>query len=115
MLPADSPARAAAAANPPVIVAWAGGKAPEGAVPPTFALAEELRRHGIAAVDAAGRSGKALYAYADQLASPCLVFVGEEELAAGTVKLRDTATREEQTLERQAAIARLRPAPTEPR
>lgn len=115
VLPADSPARAAAAASPPVIVAWAGGKAPEGALPPTFALAEELRRHGIAAVDAAGRSGKALYAYADQLASPCLAFVGEAELAAGTVKLRDTATREEQTLERQAAIARLRPAPTEPR
>ncbi len=116
VLPADSPARAAAQAIRPVVVAWAGGQPPEGASPtsPTFDLAEELRRQGIAAVDAGGRTGKALYAWVDQLASPWLAFVGEEELAAGTVRLRDTATREERTLERPAAIARLRTAPTEP-
>lgn len=117
VLPAHSPARAAAQANRPVLVAWAGGQLPEGAAPtsPTFDLAEELRRGGIAAVDAGGRTGKALYAYADQLASPWLAFLGEAELAAGTVKLRDTATREEHTLPRAEAIARLRAAPAETR
>ena len=117
VLPSHSPSRAAATAVRPVLVAWAGGKPPEGGAPtsPTFDLAEELRRAGFAAVDAAGRTGKALYAYADQLSSPWLAFLGEAELAAGAVKLRDTATREEQTLPRAEAIARLRPPATEPR
>lgn len=117
VLPAHSPARAAAKAVRQVLVAWAGGKVPEGESPtsPTFALAEELRRAGVAAIDAAGRSGKSLYAHAEQLASPWLAFLGEAELAAGTVKLRDTATREEQTLPRAEAIARLRLTATEPR
>jgi histidyl-tRNA synthetase len=117
VLPADSPARVAARAVRPVLVAWAGGQLPGGAGPtsPTFDLAEEFRRGGVAAVDAAGRTGKSLYAHAEQLSSPFLAFLGEAELAAGTVKLRDTASREEQTLPRAEAIARLRAASTEPR
>lgn len=109
VLPAHSPARGAANAVRPVLVAWAGGKSPDshGPASPTFALAEELRRAGIAAVDAAGRTGKGLYAYADQLASPWIAFVGEAELAAGTVQLRDTATRQEQTLPRAQALTEL--------
>jgi len=117
VLPAHSPARAAATAVRPVLVAWAGGRLPESESPtsPTFDLAEELRRAGVAAIDAAGRTGKALYAHADQLSSPWLAFLGEAELAAGTVKLRDTASRDEHTLARAEAIARLRAASTEPR
>jgi histidyl-tRNA synthetase len=116
VLPPHSPARAAATAVRPVLVAWAGGRPPEGGAPtsPTFDLAEELRRAGVAAVDAAGRSGRALYGYADHLSSPWIAFLGEAELAAGTVQLRDTATREERTLPRAEAIARLRPTASEP-
>jgi histidyl-tRNA synthetase len=55
-----------------------------------FAVAGELRAAGIAAEVYLGGSGmKAQMKYADRRLSPAAVIVGEDELAAGTVTLKD--------------------------
>ncbi len=55
-----------------------------------FAIAGELRAAGIAAEVYLGGSGmKAQMKYADRRMSPAAVIVGEDELAAGTVTVKD--------------------------
>lgn len=55
-----------------------------------FAIAGELRAAGVAAEVYLGASGmKAQMKYADRRLSPAAVIVGEDELAAGTVTIKD--------------------------
>ncbi len=55
-----------------------------------FKVAEELRSAGVAAEVYLGQSGmKAQMKYADRRLSPAAVIVGEDELAAGTVTIKD--------------------------
>jgi histidyl-tRNA synthetase len=55
-----------------------------------FALAREIRAAGIPAEVYLGQSGmKAQMKYADRRLSPAAVIVGEDELAAGTVTIKD--------------------------
>ncbi|WP_309092716.1 His/Gly/Thr/Pro-type tRNA ligase C-terminal domain-containing protein, partial [Phenylobacterium sp.] len=55
-----------------------------------FALAGEIRAAGIPAEVYLGQSGmKAQMKYADRRLSPAAVIVGEDELAAGTVTVKD--------------------------
>lgn len=62
-----------------------------------FKLATELRRAGIAAgVDLLNRSLKAQFKYADKFGAAYTLVVGGDELARGTVQLRDMASGEQQ-------------------
>ncbi|HEY5072806.1 MAG TPA: histidine--tRNA ligase [Caulobacteraceae bacterium] len=55
-----------------------------------FALAGELRRAGLAAEVYLGASGmRAQMKYADRRVSPAAVILGEDEIAAGTVTIKD--------------------------
>ena len=63
---------------------------------PALALAQRLRDVGLRAeMDHTGRSLKAQFKHADKLGAPRLVMVGGDELARGTVRVRDMQTREE--------------------
>ena len=105
VLPADSPARRTAAG--PVLVSIVGKAFSEGgAGAGVVGLLEELREAGIPCQEAAGR-GSRLFDLAESLGSPAIVFLGEDELAAGTLSIRTLATREQTTLPRSEAIARL--------
>ena len=71
--------------GPVVIVAF-----DDSAMADYFAVAAELRRAGIAAEVYLGRSGlKAQMKYADRRMSPAAVLIGGDELAAGTVTIKD--------------------------
>ena len=71
--------------GPVVIVAF-----DEAAMADYFAVAAELRRAGIAAEVYLGRSGlKAQMKYADRRMSPAAILIGGDELAAGTVTIKD--------------------------
>ena len=62
----------------------------EAAMPEYFAVSAELRAAGIAAEVYLGSSGmKAQMKYADRRASPAAVIIGGDELAAGTVTIKD--------------------------
>jgi histidyl-tRNA synthetase len=75
----------AAARGPVVVIAFN-----EKAMADYFAIAGELRAAGIAAEVYLGGSGmKAQMKYADRRLSPAAVIVGEDELAAGTVTVKD--------------------------
>jgi histidyl-tRNA synthetase len=105
VLPADSPARLPAVG--PVLVARAGRASSEGGGGPVLlALAEELRALGIAAQESAARAGK-LFELAETLGSPAVVFVGEDEIANGTLSVRTIASREQVVLPRAEAFALL--------
>ncbi len=55
-----------------------------------FAIAAELRNAGIAAEVYLGSSGmRAQMKYADRRLSPAAVILGEDEIAAGTVTVKD--------------------------
>ncbi len=55
-----------------------------------FALAAELKAAGVAAEVYLGASGmKAQMKYADRRLSPAAVILGEDEIAAGTVTIKD--------------------------
>jgi histidyl-tRNA synthetase len=55
-----------------------------------FAVAGELRNAGIAAEVYLGQSGmKAQMKYADRRLSPAAIMIGDDEIAAGTVTVRD--------------------------
>ncbi len=55
-----------------------------------FAAAAELRAHGVAAEVYLGQSGlRAQMKYADRRRSPAVVILGDDELAAGTVTVKD--------------------------
>ena len=58
--------------------------------------ARDLRREGRSAVvDHSARSLKARMRQAQKLGSPCVIIVGEDELAAGTLTLRDMTSGEQ--------------------
>ena len=48
---------------------------------------------------------KAKIQYADKLAIPYVIFLGEDEIAAGTVTVKELATGQQQTLSPEEAIA----------
>ncbi len=101
-LPEDSPCRLPP--PPPVVVL------PVGEVEPLAALelAEELRAAGTAATaELGGRSMRAALKRADRDGVRWVVLLGDDELAAGTVTLRDLARGEQTTLPRAELAARL--------
>jgi histidyl-tRNA synthetase len=90
---------------PPVFVATAGGVDLAAAL----ALAEELRSAGVPAVaELSARSLKAALKRADRLGSRLAALLGDEELQAGEVTVRDLSSGEQARLPRAAAIARLK-------
>jgi histidyl-tRNA synthetase len=79
---------------PQVFIAYLGDEAREKAV----ALAGSLRRSGLAAVGVLDRSLKAQLRQANALGARYSVIIGENELATGTVQLREMATGEQRTV-----------------
>ncbi len=78
-----------------VVVAFMGEKAGEEAVK----LAARLRRTGISAIaSAGGKSLKAQLRQANALNVPYAVIIGEDEVKAGTVTLRDMAGARQETI-----------------
>jgi histidyl-tRNA synthetase len=76
---------ASAARGPVVIIAFDSARMSE-----YFALAGELRAAGVAAEVYLGASGmRAQMKYADRRLSPAAVILGEDEIAAGTVTIKD--------------------------
>ena len=74
-----------ASRGPVVVIAFS-----EAAMAHYFAIAGELRTAGIAAEVYLGGSGmKAQMKYADRRLSPAAIIVGDDELAAGTVTVKD--------------------------
>jgi histidyl-tRNA synthetase len=68
----------------------------EGAEQVVFEAARDLRREGRSAViDHSERSLKARMRQAQKVGSPCVVIVGEEELSAGTLAVRDMTSGEQ--------------------
>jgi histidyl-tRNA synthetase len=107
VLPADSPVRAGGPG--PVLVSRIGrspGEGAAGAEAEVLALLEELRSAGVPCQESPARGGK-LFEQAEALASPAVVFLGDDELAAGTLSVRTLATREQRSLPRAEAIAEL--------
>ena len=72
-------------------------------------LVERIRRAGVPAIESAARGGK-LFELAEKLGSPFVVFVGDEELADNALSIREVATREQEKLPVEAALARLKQA-----
>ena len=105
VLPADSPARRGAPG--PVLVSTLGKASSEGGARSALVgLLEELRSAAVPCQEAGGRGAK-LFELAESLGSPAIVFLGEDELAAGTLSIRTLATREQKTLPRSETIERL--------
>ena len=74
-----------------------------------FALAHELRSSGVRTeCDYQGKSLKAQFKQADKLGATHMVIVGEEELAAGSVKLRDMSAHDEMLVPRASAVEEIR-------
>jgi histidyl-tRNA synthetase len=70
-----------------------------------FALADELRRAGVATQSGtAGQSLKSQLRQAGRLAVPYVAILGDEELAAGTVTLRDMRGGTQQSVARDAIV-----------
>ena len=68
----------------------------QGLMPNAFTLVQSLRARGLRAdMDHQGRSLKAQFKYADKLGAGRVAILGDDEVARGTVKLRDMSTREE--------------------
>lgn len=64
-----------------------------------FALVQQLRNGGIAAdMDHCRRSLKAQFKFANKTGAPLCATLGDEEMAQGVVKIKNMATREEQTV-----------------
>ncbi len=71
-----------------------------------FALAHEMRVRGVAVdLDYMGRSAKGQMKQAGRTGARYAVIIGEAEMAAGTVTLRDLATGEESKVPRSEAVA----------
>ena len=71
----------------------------DGASGAAFAFVSTLRDAGIAAeTDHQGRSLKSQFKQADRLGARLVAILGPDEVAAGQVKLRDMATKEETTV-----------------
>ncbi len=72
---------------------------------PALSLTEALRGAGVRAeMDHAGRSLKAQFKSADKLGALKVVIVGGDELARGTVRVRDMATKEETEIPLETAV-----------
>ena len=105
VLPAASPARAGGAG--PVLVSRMGKSSSEGgAGAEVLGLLEELRSAGVPCQESQTRGGK-LFEQAESLGAPAVVFLGDDELAAGSLSVRTLATRQQRTLPRREAIAEL--------
>jgi histidyl-tRNA synthetase len=90
--------------RPSVFVASFGEQAGAAA----FRLADELRSAGVSAMlSAGGRSPKAQLRAADASGCRYAVIIGDEELAAGTVMLRDMEAKTQQPVARGEIVARL--------
>lgn len=107
VLPADSPARRGEPG--PVVVGRIGKASIEGGGPSdALALAERLRGRGIPAVEVSGGKAAKAFELAEKLGSPAVAFLGDDEIAAGTVTVKLLSTREQATVSPDEAIARLR-------
>ena len=72
-------------------------------------VADALRRSNVSVVaGAASRSLRAQLRHANQLNARHALVIGAEELASGTLNLRDLETSEQESLSLDAVIARLR-------
>ncbi len=86
--------------HPDVYLAAASSEARQ----PAFSLAIQLRRAGISTeLDYTQRSLKSQMKEADRLAASFTIFLGEDELATGTVTIRNMKTGEQQTIPRAEA------------
>ena len=104
VLPAESAVRRNASG--PLLVASGGRLANRVGVSPLLELVEEVRRLGWAALEGPAKKDR-LFALAESLGSTCVLFLGEEELAAGTVVCRDLRSREQRSLPRADLMAHL--------
>jgi len=102
VLPDASPARDAGPG--PVLVATVGQ--PFADATGLVGLLEDLRAAGVPCRDTSA-SGRKLFELAESLGSTAVVFVGEQEVADGTLSVRDLSTRETETLPRDEAIGGL--------
>jgi histidyl-tRNA synthetase len=74
-----------------------------------LALAEEVRAHGLPAVaELSGRSLKGALKRADRLGSRYALILGDDELAAGEVTVKDLGAGEQQRLPRTEVVAWLK-------
>jgi histidyl-tRNA synthetase len=81
----------------------------DGARDAGWQLMRELRQAGIACdADLSGRSMKAQFKLADREKAAWCVVIGESELAAGTVNLKDLAKHEQVTVARAEVVGRLK-------
>jgi histidyl-tRNA synthetase len=71
-------------------------------------LAEELRRAGVPAVSLGDATPAKTYAYAEHVGAPAIVVLGGDELKTGTLTVRTTATRKQETMPREAAFSYLK-------
>jgi histidyl-tRNA synthetase len=77
----------------------------EAAVAPALAIARDLRRDGIRCeVDARGKTLRSQLRRANQLGSRMVLILGDTEIAAGTVQVKDLEARTEETIERAQAL-----------
>ena len=89
---------------PATFVAFAA----DGAATPAFALAHELRRAGIGTqLAVGGHSLKSQLRLAGRLGVRYVAILGEDELARGTVTLRDMAANAQRTVPRDALVGEL--------
>jgi histidyl-tRNA synthetase len=92
-----------------VVVSRIGKASIEGGGPSdALAFAEPLRGAGVAAVEGPGKAAKA-FELAEKLGGPAVAFLGDDEIAAGTVTVKVLATREQVTVKPEEAVARLKP------
>ena len=76
---------------------------------PAIAFAARLRQPGVRAqLYTEQRKFKQKMSYADKLAIPYVVFLGEDEIAKGAVSVKDMATGEQQTLSQEEGTALIR-------
>ena len=72
---------------------------------PALKLTTGLRRAGVKTeTDHAGRSLKAQFKHADKVGAPYILIVGGDELARGTVRLRNMQTKEETEIPLENAV-----------
>ena len=76
---------------------------------PAIAFSARLRQAGVRAqLYTEQRKFKQKMSYADKLAIPYVVFLGEDEIAKGAVSVKDMATGEQQTLSQEEGTALIR-------
>ena len=77
--------------------------------PYAFDLVQRMRRAGIRAdLDHCGRSLKAQFKYANKTGAPLTAVIGDEEAAAGNVKIKNMANGEEAVVSVSEACEKVR-------